>query len=161
MAEEGDSGAKLTAHPTVEKLVGDNSGFSSGMTVRGYVGPSMSEDRVTVFPTLDDLSQSFELARADVLAVDDAPDSQLPNGGKVIWVKSDAVITRRNTKTAQQYVQMHKGRLSITMLRRLGDGDVCMTFDCQTCTSNCGINCTSSCEEGRRHRPIFGPVRFR
>jgi hypothetical protein len=151
--------SELSTHPTVDKLVGDHSGLANGMILRGYVGPSKSDDCITIFPSLDDLSQSFELARADVLAVDDAPEAQLPNGGKVIWVRSDAVITRRNTKSAQQHVEIHKGRLSITMLRRLGDSDVCMTFDCQTCTSNCGINCTSSCEE--RHRLRFSPVRFR
>jgi hypothetical protein len=160
MAEDNE----LSANPTIEKLVGDNPGLANAMILRGHIGPSTREDRITVFPTLDDLSQSFELARADVLAVDDAPETQVPNGGKMIWVRSDAVITQRNTRTAQQHVQMRKGRLSITMLRRLGDGDVCSTFDCQTCTSNCGLNCTSSCAEGRRggrHNPVIGPIRFR
>jgi hypothetical protein len=161
MAEDGG----LSTHPTVKTLVGDRQGLANALLLRGYIGPSSSDERITLFPTLDDLSQSYEFARADVLAVDNAPEAELPNGGKVVWVRSDAVITRRNTKTAQQHVEMHKGRLSITMVRRLSDGDVCMTFDCQTCTSNCGINCTSSCEEGRGRRgfrPIFAsPVRFR
>ena len=156
MAEDNE----LSANPTIKKLVGDHPGLAKAMILRGYIGPSTSEDRITVFPTLDDLSQSFEFARADVLAVDDAPQTEVPNGGKMIWVRSDAVITQRNTKTAQQHVQMRKGNLSITMLRRLRADDVCSTFDCQTCTSNCGINCTSSCAEGR-HGGRRIPVRFR
>jgi hypothetical protein len=152
MAKDGQSDNRLTTHPVIQQLVGEQTGLSNGMILRGYIGPSTSEDRITVFPTLDDLSQSFELARADVLAVNEAPEALLPNGGKVIWVKSDAVITQRNTKTAQQYVQMRKGRLSITMLRRLGESDVCMHFDCE----NGG---GSGCDEMPPSRRV--PIRFR
>lgn len=137
MADDGESDGGLTPLPVIVQLVGDQSGLTNAMMLRGYIGPSTSEDRITVFPTLDDLSQSFELARADVLAFVEAPEALLPNGGKVIWVKSDAVITHRNTKTAEQFVQMRKGRLSITMLRRLGECDVCISrFD--GCESSCG-----------------------
>jgi hypothetical protein len=140
MANDGESGGGLTPLPVIVQLVGKlgERGLSNAMMLRGYIGPSTSEDRITVFPTLDDLSQSFELASADVLAFAEAPEALLPNGGKVIWVRSDAVITQRNTKTAQQFVQMRKGRLSITMLRRLGESDVCLNRfdDCETC--GCG-----------------------
>lgn len=137
MADDGQSDESLTPLRVIEQLVGEQSGLSNAMMLRGYIGTSTSEDRITVFPTLDDLSQSFELARADVLAFTEAPEALLPNGGKVIWVRSDAVITQRNTKTAQQFVQMRRGRLSITMLRRLGESDVCMSFDgCGGC--GCG-----------------------
>jgi hypothetical protein len=139
MADDGQSDDGLTPLPVIVQLVGDRSGLSNAMMLRGYIGPSTSGDRITVFPTLDDLSQSFELARADVLAFIEAPEALLPNGGKVIWVRSDAVITQRNTKTAQQFVQMRKGRLSITMLRRLGENDVCLSRfdDCAPC-AGCG-----------------------
>lgn len=152
MAKESRPSTPLNPDPLVEQLVDNQTGLPNSLILRGYIGPSTSEERLTVFPTLDDLSQSFELSRADVLAVNDAPESQLPKGGKVIWVKNDAAIIQRNTKTAQQYTQIRRGRLHITMTRRLGVQDVCMTFNCQVCTSNCGINCVSECHPRLRVR---------
>jgi hypothetical protein len=145
MAQGSSKSESLTVHPTIKKLVGDQSGLAKVLTLKGYIGPSSSQDRVTLFPSLDDLSLSFELARADVLAVEDAPESQLPNGGKVIWVKSDAVITRRNTRTAQEHVEMRKGRLSITITRHVVESDNCATgsLDCKPQKEPC-FTCITS-----------------
>jgi hypothetical protein len=158
MANAPDPRAQTPVHPTLQKLVGERAGLADAFTLWGYIGPSEKADRITLFPNLDDLSESFELASSDVLTVEDAPEAQLPKGGKVLWVKGSAEITHRNTRTAKDHVELRRGRLRIQMRRRLPRvEEVCQTFNCQTCNSNCGINCQSQCAERR----AFGRLRVR
>ena len=154
MVKDASATDPLKAHPTVEKLVDKASGLADSMTLKGYIGPSSSEERFAIYPSFDDLTLSFELERADVVAVDDAPEGLLPNGGK-----KDAVITRRDTRTAEEHVQMRRGRLTITIARRSMRGDGCeecsppeptCSSKCRpTCRSVCASPCQSTCDDNR------------
>ena len=45
-----------------------------------------------LFPSLGDLSFSIEVNKSDIVASAAAPESLLPHGGTVIWVKPDAEV---------------------------------------------------------------------
>jgi hypothetical protein len=163
MPDKADNDLKLPVHPLLARLVGDQAGDS--IALRGYVGPSTVGGHVTLYPRLDDLSESFEFAREDVLAFEKAPESMLPNGGTIVWVKKNAeVILHRahSVKTeAQNPVGFRTGRLTIwrPFSPVIGDdsnceGDVC-TSKCNTCTSRCIPACSTG-DRGRRRM-----IRFR
>jgi hypothetical protein len=161
MPDKPDNDLKLPVHPLLARLVGDQAGDS--IALRGYVGPPTAGGHVTLYPRLDDLSESFEFAREDVLAFEKAPESMLPNGGTIVWVKKNAeVILHRahSVKTeAQNLVGFRTGRLTIWRPFNPLRGEAA----CDVCTSNCGINCRSECEtcdKGNRGRRRW-MVRFR
>lgn len=148
----------IPEHPLVSKLV---AGSANAMCLRGYVGPS-SEGHVRLYPGLDDLSESVEIARADIVHTAEAADSS-PPGATSIWVKRDAEVTyyrietvrtpaqalpRRFTQAetlpASELVEVNRGRLKILVRGGgLRADDVCQSR-CQVCTSRCQV-CQSRC----------------
>ena len=161
MPDKTDPDVKIPVHPLLAKLVGDHEG--DAMALRGYVGPPTADGHIMLYPRLDDLSESFEFAREDVLTFEKAPESVLPNGGTIVWIKKNAeVILRRaeSVKTqAQNLVGFRAGRLTIW---RAFNHPLRGEAACDVCTSNCGINCRSECAtcdrptiERRRRRIHF------
>ncbi len=59
-----------------------------------------------LYPSLGDLSFSIEINKSDIVASAAAPESLLPHGGTVIWVKPDAEVVchgdRINTVAARR-----------------------------------------------------------
>lgn len=47
---------------------------------------------MTLHTSLNDLGDRIEIAREDILHVEDAPESVLLFGGKVVWVRKDAKV---------------------------------------------------------------------
>jgi hypothetical protein len=86
-------------NPVLAKLVA--AGAANAIPLRGYVGPSTTRGRVSLYPSLDDLSNSVEIASSDILHFEAAPESVLPYGGVIVWLKKDAEITRRRVETVR------------------------------------------------------------
>ena len=78
--------AKFPVHAIVDKI-----GDTPATKLLGYFGGT-SGGKVTVHPSLDDLSSFVRLNEDDILHVEDAPPEVLPHGGSVIWVKADAPV---------------------------------------------------------------------
>jgi hypothetical protein len=150
--------AELQEHPVLSKLARE--GASDATTFWGYVGPSRGEDLVTLYPSLENLSDSFEIARADILHVEDVPESVLLFGAKVVWVRREARINRGQVAPAQgvarqrpaaspeadepqgDVVEVRKGRLRMQMRPRGAEADCsspCAT--CRDCSSVCICIC--------------------
>ncbi|MEV6683340.1 hypothetical protein AB0N09_41800 [Streptomyces erythrochromogenes] len=117
----------------------------------GYIGAGDGDDdRIQLYSSLYDLSQSLEILQADVLHVEEAPSQLLPFGGSVVWVRSDATVVRRQQENlvevrAATAAQAAEGRLRITRRQRLDFAEGC-TSPCHPCHSPCGGgNCTSPC----------------
>ena len=98
-----------------------------------------------MYPRLDDLSESHEVARADILYFTEVPESVMPFGGMMIWVKMDAQIIHRQGQAASgtDLAEVRRGRLRILMplRRRLTDAPDCHSYPnppgCKTCQSHC------------------------
>ena len=103
-------------NPVLAKLVA--AGAANAIPLRGYVGPSTTRGRVSLYPSLDDLSNSVEIASSDILHFEAAPESLLPYGGVIVWLKKDAEIPRRRVETVRAVpradrVEVRAGRLRI------------------------------------------------
>jgi len=146
---------------------------------RGYVGPSKDRGRVKLYPSLGDLSFSIEIDRSDIVASAAAPESLLPHGGTVIWVRPDAevrcqgdrintVAARRprqaaardtaiasvaDTRRAGSLVEVQKGRLSIQLRPRVMSS--CASCSCSSCETN--PSCTSTCNTIPQRTVVVGP----
>lgn len=135
-----DASSHFPASPLLAHLAEPQGG--DALPLRGYVGPSPDDTRVFLYSSLDDLSVSIEVARADVVHSVDAPPGLLP-GGTILWVRKDAKITHRRTET----VEIHKGRLRI----RLGVPTLRRPYpkpcqsQCFQCYSQCYRVCISFC----------------
>jgi hypothetical protein len=115
---------------------------------------------VTLYPSLENLADSIEIAVGDILHVEDVPETVLLFGAKVVWVKREAKITRLHVDTAEAVgtietaetvdtaapkgavVDVRKGRLHVR-LRTQGRSSDCHS-PCQTCKS-CSSVCISTC----------------
>ena len=170
MPDKTDPDVKIPVHPLLANLVGDHEG--DAMALRGYVGPPTADGHIMLYPRLDDLSRASEFAREDVLTLEKAPESVLPNGGTIVWIKKNAeVILRRaeSVKTqAQNLVGFRAGRLIIWRpftfrseinCSRDPCGGVCASR-CNTCTSKCLRACSTS-ERSAIERRRGRVVRFR
>jgi hypothetical protein len=134
---------------------------------RGYVGPYRDNGRVRLYPSLGDLTFCIEINKSDIVASAAAPESLLPHGGTVIWVRPDAevvchgdrinsLLARRPRQTAAVNVpatnihETHKagslvdvqtGRLHIRLRPRVMS--TCASCSCSSCEPHPG--CTSTC----------------
>ena len=79
----------LRAHPLLSRLLEVGANVRA---YRGYVGPDKDSGRVRLYPSLGDLSFSIEINKSDIVASAAAPESLLPHGGTVIWVRPDAEV---------------------------------------------------------------------
>jgi hypothetical protein len=140
MAKESSSYANLPENPLLARLL-VAVGATSAITLRGYVVPSRADGYVILYPRLDTLSESHEVARADILFFTEVPESVMPFGGMMIWVKTDAQIIHRQGDTAERadLAEVRKGRLRILMplRRRLGEVVDCRSLPPPPCQSRC------------------------
>jgi hypothetical protein len=153
----------LSAHPLLNRLLEAGPNLRA---FRGYVGPNKDNERVRLYPSLGDLSFSIEVNKSDIVASAPAPESLLPHGGTVIWVKPDAEIVchgdRINTVAARRprqaaassanvhemqkaggLVEVQTGRLNIQLRPRVMSS--CASCSCSSCETH--PSCTSNCKE--------------
>ncbi len=153
MSEPNDSTESLQENPLLRRLIGR--GAANSMIYWGYFGPPSTEDRITFYPSLNDLSVSLDIARDDIIDIADVPETLLPFGAKVIWVKINARIGRRFARigpvhpgTTADFVEVTKGRLNMRVrtapFRGGGGVDSDCVSPCSTCRTECSV-CKSVC----------------
>lgn len=155
----------LRAHPLLSRLL------EAGANVRafrGYVGPEKDKGRVRLYRSLGDLSFSIEINKSDIVASAAAPETLLPHGGTVVWVKPDAevichgdqvntVAARRPRQSSARFaspaisgekqtvsgrlVEVQRGRLNIQLRPRVMS--TCASCSCSSCETH--PSCTSTC----------------
>jgi hypothetical protein len=160
-----DDGQHLRPHPLLNRLLEVGAPVRA---FRGYVGADKGNGRVRLYPSLGDLGFSIEIDRSDIVASAAAPESLLPHGGTVIWVKPDAAVVchgdrvntvaaRRprqtgardmsaanlETQRAGRLVEVQKGRLNIRLRARVMSS--CASCSCSSCETNPG--CSSTCNQ--------------
>jgi hypothetical protein len=147
MANPTSPGAKFQEHPMLKKLLA--AGAADSMTYWGYVGPSTASGRITFYPSLNNLSVSLEIAMDDIIHVEDVPETILPFGAKVIWIKKDASICRLfevegswGAAVRNDLVEVKKGRLVMQAPAQLRAADC--SSPCSTCHTDCSV-CQSIC----------------
>lgn len=101
-------------HPLIEKFAaaspkGDPSDV---VKLQGYVGPGDDADHIRLYPSLDDLSEHLEIAKADIVHHADAPESVLPHGGTFVWVKKGANVALHRTQKTRTTADMISGAIS-------------------------------------------------
>jgi hypothetical protein len=144
MAEKTVPSANIPENHLLTRLIAG--GATNATAMRGYVGPSTTEGYIVLYPSLDNISESIEIARDDILEFAELPESVLPLGGTIVWVKKDAKITFRSVKTVGKasdpapkadFAEMRKGRLRMLLpsLRRA----------VPPCQSHCSGDCQSTC----------------
>ena len=162
----------LRAHPLLNQLLEAGPNLRA---FRGYVGPDKNNGRVSLFPSLGDLSFSIEINKSDIVASAAAPETLLPHGGTVIWVKPDAEVVCRgdtiNTVAARRprqageallanvdetqtvagrLVEVQRGRLSIQLRPRVMS--TCASCTCSSCETH--PSCTSNCNRVMAKRSV-------
>ena len=170
MAKQDDH--HLGAHPLLNRLL------EAGPNVRafrGYVGPEKDSKRVRLYPSLGDLGFCIEINKGDIVASAAAPETLLPHGGTVIWVKPDAEVVchgdRINTVAARAsrqagaaavhetqkagaLVEVQRGRLNIRLRARVMS--TCASCSCSSCETN--PTCKSTCNQMTLQRSVVvGP----
>jgi len=143
MDKETGPGAKISENPLLARLLVAE-GAENAIALRGYVGPSRAEGYINLYPNLYDLSESLEVAQADVLHFAEVPETAMPFGATILWVKKDAQIVHRQGEAAENTgaAEIRKGRLRIQLGMRRTEG-VC-TSRCSSCQSRCRT-CQSRC----------------
>jgi hypothetical protein len=152
---------KIPENPMVARLMA--TGTATARTLYGYVGSSRSEEYVTLYPSLRNLTTSMEIARADIL---EFMELTAPGQPVILWVKNDAQIAIRRVATMGS---AEGGRLQM----QLGAGLFEPVENCHSncnagnCHSNCRMvmepveNCHSNCNAGNCHsncRMVMEPV---
>lgn len=156
-AEKSDE--KLQANPLLSRLLRD-AGVEDSITFWGYIGASPRENAISLHPSLETPAASIEIAKDDILHVEDVPESILLFGAKVVWVRRDAAIVRSGAVTAAdagrmkrqdvaeatqpaQVEEVQSGRLRMQMRSAMArDADChspCAT--CRDCSSVCICIC--------------------
>ena len=153
MADQSGKGADISPHPFFNRVAEQDA--AEAVTIMGYLGPSPGSGSVVLYASLDNLADSVEIPAGDVLHVEDVPETTMPFGAKLVWVRSKARITRRRVASAEDagspqkqrhVIEVRKGRL-----RMLSRQQVRSPEDCSTCVSVCisicrGCKtCTSEC----------------
>jgi len=143
MATKGKDSHQLSEHPILAKLLTE--GGPDVKAYRGYVGASGREGYLTIYPSLADLTRSFEIRESDILHVEDIPEAFAPFGAIMLWVRADADVAARAVATstgmatanAAERIESRHGRLR--MLRQAP-----IEASADPCTSNC--ECVSGCD---------------
>jgi hypothetical protein len=142
MLNETDSNANIPENPLLARLLVID-GATNAITYRGYVGQSSAEGYISLYPRLYDLSESFEIAQADILHFLEVPESVMPHGAMILWVKKDAQITHHRSEIAERsnLGEIRAGRLRIKVPKFSTDlRNVCASYcfgGCRPCTSGC------------------------
>ncbi|MEU8318935.1 hypothetical protein AB0C33_11250 [Nonomuraea sp. NPDC048881] len=134
-------------HPLLVKLLQE--GSPDTMTFWGYVGPPYQDGFVTLYPSLEDLNSALDIPQSDVLHIEDVPEDILLFGAKVLWVRRDAKVVRRQAGTAETSLtseaaeaagEIRTGRLHLRVKTERADcHSPCMT--CRDCSSVCLSSC--------------------
>ena len=145
MTKDNAPDVKIPESPQLAKLIA--AGAVTATTFRGYVGPSRNEEYVSLYTSLDNLSESIEIARADILDFAEFSESGQPSGGMIVWVRKDAQVTLCRVETVgtasdavpnMDSTQVSSGRLRIQVRPGL--------LMPSNCSSNCsGDLCHSNC----------------
>ncbi len=161
MAGKDSSGDPLRENSLVAQLIAQ--GAETSIMLRGFVGPSARDGYVRLYPKLQNLSDSVEIARSDILHSVQAPQSAL--GAVILWVKKDAKISlhrvgvsepmgapaeslaalqKRSAGTPESMVELRRGRLRMR-LRPQQAQSICFSH-CMDCISWCSCSmCESHC----------------
>ena len=146
------SGQPIRIHPLLEKIAGD--GPSGVRSLTGYIGPSPRSDCITVYGSIKDLQRSVEINVADIVHIEDVPETIVPFGAQVVWVKTDAAVAVRRIAagvpargvTSRNLVESRVGRLRIRKLDKEAARECTSNCDCSsTCTSS-PCDCFSLCD---------------
>jgi hypothetical protein len=113
--DKSDDG--LDPNPLVSRLLDANA--ESGVMVLGFIGPSDREEFIRVFPKIHDVSQSIDIAKADILEVVHIPNSEL--GRVAIWVSRDADLHHHVIEKSEAYSARTRACLESTNRRGLND----------------------------------------
>jgi hypothetical protein len=81
----------ISVHPLLAKV--HDMGIANVTSFRGYVGPGSTKETIRLYSSLTNPSRSVLIAKADILHVENIPESQLPFNAVAIWVKRDAQVT--------------------------------------------------------------------
>ncbi|GGS62924.1 hypothetical protein ACIBIZ_23125 [Nonomuraea spiralis] len=135
------------AHPLLVKLLQE--GHPDTMTFWGYVGPPHQDGFVTLYPSLEDLNSALDIPLSGVLHIENVPETILLFGAKVLWVRRDAKVVRRQAGTAEASLtsevaedagEIRTGRLHLRVKTERADcHSPCMT--CRDCSSVCVSSC--------------------
>jgi hypothetical protein len=145
------SGQPIRINPLLAKIAGD--GPSAVRSFTGYVGPSARSDCITVYSSIKDLQRSIEINVADIVHIEEIPETIVPFGAHVVWVKTDAEVAVRRIAagmpargvTSRNFVESRVGRLRIRKLDKQVRRECTSNCDCSsTCTSTC--DCFSLCD---------------
>jgi hypothetical protein len=135
------SDTRIEDHPLLTKL--GIAGATNATSITGYVGPSGNPDTVRLYSSLENLLDSIEVLRKDILHSASTPDTVLPYGGTIIWLKKDSQVTfHRSEQTAavspdDNSLMINRGRLNIRV-RGGFSSEVCQSR-CKVCQSRCGV----------------------
>ena len=131
----------IPQHPLLQKLQGS----TAVTTLRGYIGAGKDEGSIRIYATLDDLSESVEVKKEDVLHHESTPESIQPFGSTTIWIKQDAQTTYKlnRVENVSKIKEVRAGRLKIAVPGGRVTQTVCQSV-CTVCQSVCGV-CQSVC----------------
>jgi hypothetical protein len=145
----------LTENPLLTEL--SNKARGELLTFWGYIGPARDKATIALYPNLKNTSDYVEIAKADIVHVADVPENVLLFGGKVVWVRTDAEVARRQAsstdalrkmttqgpaETGNTAADMKAGRLRMTAPAEMARSDChspCAT--CRDCSSVCICIC--------------------
>ncbi|ANI39402.1 hypothetical protein [Mycolicibacterium vaccae] len=80
---------KIEVNPLLSRLL--SHGVEAGV-LRGYVGPAKKPGTVRLYPTLGFLHLYYEIDEDDIVDTAPAPETVLPHGGTILWVRNDADV---------------------------------------------------------------------
>jgi|GEM_PF-5082454 len=146
------------SHPAPNKLLTELLAKNATATnaVMGYVNTSENADYITLYKSIFRLSKSFEIKKSDIIHWEDAPETLLPLGAVILWLKKDSeIFSRRLVVKSQQrenFVERRSGRLQMKFginsftgkCTGCSDGD---TGKCTGCSDGSTGKCTG-CSDG-------------
>lgn len=148
MADAPGKTQEYATHPYFSR---ENKEVADAVTFMGYMGPAAADGSAVLYATLDELADCIEIPPADLLHVEDVPETVMPFGAKRVWIASKAKITRRRSGAAEdmtpargpkKLVEVRKGRLQMMARKRPSRDE-----DCGNCISMCTL-CISPCNCG-------------
>jgi hypothetical protein len=153
---EKASGLQIPTHPFFRSNSEESA--KGAVSFVGYIGPASANNVVPIYASLEDLSTSVEVATADIIHVEDVPETTMPYGAKRVWLRGSANVVRRHTAKAENattrdrraMTEIRKGRLRMVPRVQVADPAVvrgdCNCVDCQNCISNPCFSPCSRCD---------------
>lgn len=85
----------LKPHPLLTELLKGKT--EDIITYQGYVGYN-DGNHILLYEDMFDLSNSFEISVKDIIVSAEAPKSNFPFGGVVVWLKKGSEVINRSTE---------------------------------------------------------------